>query len=167
VSAATLLAARTSSVDETRALAAAMADLLVPGDVLVLAGDLGAGKTAFTQGLGAGLGVTEPIVSPTFTIARPYEGRLTLHHLDVYRLEQMAELADVGLTEMLDDGAVVVIEWGDAIEAALPADRLELRFTFGEGDDDRALSLRATGKRWAGRQQQLADVLAPWAADPC
>jgi tRNA threonylcarbamoyladenosine biosynthesis protein TsaE len=167
VSATTLIAARTASVDQTRALASAMADHLAAGDVIVLAGDLGAGKTAFTQGLGAGLGVTEPIVSPTFTIARPYTGRLTLHHLDVYRLDQMAELAGVGLTEMLDDDAVVVIEWGDAIEAALPADHLEVRFAFGEDDDDRALTISATGKRWAERQQALAEVLAPWAVDPC
>lgn len=161
-----LVGARTTSVEETRALAAALAELVVAGDVLVLAGDLGAGKTAFTQGLGEGLGVTEPIVSPTFTIARPYEGRLTLHHLDVYRLEQMAELADVGLTDMLEDGAVVVIEWGDAIAPALPPDHLEVRFSFGEGDDDRVLALRAAGPHWAARQRALAEALAPWTV-PC
>lgn len=167
MSSAEALTACTASVEETRALAAAVAGLAAPGDVVVLAGDLGAGKTAFAQGFGAALGVTEPIVSPTFTIARPYEGRLRLHHLDVYRLEQMAELADVGLTEMLDDGGVVLVEWGDAILPALPAEHLEVRFRFGAGDDDRALSLRVSGDRWSARRRALAGAIEPWAAATC
>ena len=86
------LTAATSSVDETRALGAALAELARPGDVLLLCGDLGAGKTAFTQGYGRGLGVTDPITSPTFTLASRYDGRLELNHLDVYRLEQLDEV---------------------------------------------------------------------------
>ena len=106
--------ALTTSVDETRELAAALVALARPGDVLVLAGDLGAGKTAFVQGFGRGLGVAERITSPTFTLVHVYEGRLPVHHLDVYRLEQLSEVLDLGLAEMLDDGGVVLIEWGDA-----------------------------------------------------
>src|SRR5690606_21518104 len=86
---AATLVARTSSVGETQELAAALAGLAQPGDLVVLAGDLGAGKTAFVQGFGRGLGVTEPITSPTFTLAQQYAGRLTVHHLDVYRLDQL------------------------------------------------------------------------------
>ncbi|QGG96921.1 tRNA (adenosine(37)-N6)-threonylcarbamoyltransferase complex ATPase subunit type 1 TsaE [Actinomarinicola tropica] len=158
---------RTSSVDATRALAAALAELVRGGDLLVLAGDLGAGKTAFTQGLGAALGVEGPITSPTFTLARQYDGtRLRLHHLDVYRFDATAEVLDVGLAELLDDDrAVTVIEWGDAILPALPRNLLEVRFTLGEGDDDRDIVLRPIGDSWAARRRALATALDPWSVD--
>jgi tRNA threonylcarbamoyladenosine biosynthesis protein TsaE len=156
------LVAHTASVDQTRALAGAVAALARPGDLLLLAGDLGAGKTAFAQGFGTGLGVTEPITSPTFTLAQQYDGRLRMHHLDVYRLEQMAEVLDLGLAELLDDGGVVLIEWGDAILPALPTDYLEVRLTFGEGDDERRLALQRVGPSWAARDRSLADAVAPY-----
>jgi tRNA threonylcarbamoyladenosine biosynthesis protein TsaE len=153
----------TSSVDATKAVGAALAELSRPGDLLLLAGDLGAGKTAFAQGFGRGLGIHHPITSPTFTLAREYDGgRLTMHHLDVYRLEQMEEVFDVGLPEMLDEGAVTLIEWGDAIIPALPADYLELRLTFGAGDDERSIELRAVGPSWSARARAVAQALAPW-----
>jgi tRNA threonylcarbamoyladenosine biosynthesis protein TsaE len=157
------LTARTTSADETRALAEALAGLARPGDLLVLAGDLGAGKTAFTQGFGRGLDVTEPITSPTFTLAQQYDGRMVVHHLDVYRLDQLNEVADLGLSELLDDGGVVLIEWGDAILPMLPNDYLEVRLTFGAGDDDREISLRTVGRSWAVRQVSLLDAVGPWA----
>lgn len=157
--------ARTGSVAATQALAAAVAELALPGDVIVLAGELGAGKTAFAQGFGAALGVDEPIVSPTFTIARQYAGRLPLHHLDVYRLEHLHEAIDLGLGEALDDGAVVLVEWGDAIVGVLGTSYLEVRITFGEADDDRALRLTAVGAGWAARADALTEALAPWCAD--
>jgi tRNA threonylcarbamoyladenosine biosynthesis protein TsaE len=154
-----ILRAATASVEETQALAEAIADLARPGDVLVLAGDLGAGKTAFTQGFGRGLGVKEPITSPTFTLVHVYEGRLTVHHIDVYRLDQLAEVLDLGLPEMLDEGGVVLIEWGDAILPALPPDFLEVRLTFGAGDDERQLELRPVGSRWSARRHALETVV--------
>lgn len=155
--------AATRSVDETRALAAALADLARPGDVLVLAGDLGAGKTAFVQGFGRGLGVPDRITSPTFTLVHVYDGgRLPVHHLDVYRLDQLSEALDLGLAEMLDEGGVVLVEWGDAITPVLPHDRLEVRLTLGEGDDDRAIELRGVGGAWAGRFEALEHALQPW-----
>jgi len=158
-----VLTAQTTEAAATRDLAAALAGLIRPGDLLILAGDLGAGKTAFTQGLGAALGVADRITSPTFTIAQEYEGTdLTLHHLDVYRLERLDEISDVGLAEILDDGSVVVVEWGDAILPVLPADFLEIRFVFGEGDDDRLLHVRPLGPGWAARWHLVVDVLAPW-----
>jgi len=159
----------TASVGDTRSVAAALAELARPGDLLLLAGDLGAGKTAFAQGFGAALGVTQPITSPTFTLVSQYEGRLELNHLDVYRLEQLAEVADLGLAEMLDEGGVTLIEWGDAIVPALPADYLEVRFSYGEGDDDRHLELVAVGTHWSARTRALATALQPWTKDtePC
>lgn len=149
-----------SSVEDTSKLASGLADIAEGGDVLVLVGDLGAGKTAFSKAYGKSLGIDEPMTSPTFTLAREYEGRLTLHHLDVYRLEQMAEVLDLDLPELLDSGGVVLIEWGDAILPMLPPDFLEVRFTFGEGDDDRSIELRPVGPRWIARSdalQALAD----------
>jgi tRNA threonylcarbamoyladenosine biosynthesis protein TsaE len=153
---------RTTSVDETRKLGAALAELCRPADVILLAGDLGAGKTALCQGLGAGLGIEEPITSPTFVLARHYKGRLPLNHLDVYRLEQLEEVYDIGLLEMLDEGAVIVVEWGDAIATSLPADYLEVRLTFGDHDDERLLAFRPAGGRWRGRMTALARSLQPW-----
>jgi tRNA threonylcarbamoyladenosine biosynthesis protein TsaE len=158
--------AATASVDETRDLAAAVAGLARAGDVIVLAGDLGAGKTAFVQGFGRALGVTERITSPTFTLVHVYEGRLPIHHLDVYRLDQLSEALDLGLAEMLDDGGVVLVEWGDAITPVLPHDYLEVRLTFGAGDDDRGLALRAVGAPWSARSSALARALEPWAPTP-
>jgi len=152
----------TTSVEQTRALAEELAGLARPGDVVVLAGDLGAGKTAFVQGFGRGLGVRDRITSPTFTLVHVYEGRLPIHHLDVYRLEQLNEALDLGLPEILDEGGVVLIEWGDAILPVLPHDYLEVRLTFGDGDDDRILDLRAVGGAWAGRGPAVARCAAPW-----
>ncbi len=161
------LVATTTSVDATRDLGAAVAALARPGDVVVLAGDLGAGKTAFVQGFGRGLGVTERITSPTFTLVHVYEdGRLPIHHLDVYRLEQMHEALDLGLAEMLDDGSVVLIEWGDEILPVLPHDLLEVRLTLGEGDDDRTIALHPVGPRWTARSRALTEALAPWCKEP-
>jgi tRNA threonylcarbamoyladenosine biosynthesis protein TsaE len=162
----TEVVARTAGREETQALGEALAALCEPGDLVLLSGEMGAGKTAFTQGLGRGLGVTDRITSPTFTIAHQYAGRLTVHHLDVYRLEHLHEALDVGLSEILDEGSLVVIEWGDAIVPVLPRDFLEVRLSFGEGDDDRELRLRAVGSRWSARDRRLAEVLAPW-SEPC
>lgn len=160
-----LLPATTSSVDETRDLGAALSSLARPGDLVVLAGDLGAGKTALVQGLGRGLGVEQRITSPTFTLVHVYEdGRLPVHHLDVYRLDQLSEALDLGLAEILDEGGVVLIEWGDAITPVLPHDYLEVRLTFGPGDDDREIALRPVGSRWVGRTDALAATVAPWVA---
>lgn len=167
------LHARTTSVEQTRELAAALAELARPSDLLVLVGDLGAGKTAFTQGFGAGLGIDEQITSPTFALVRSYTGRLDLYHLDVYRLEQVGEALDLGLSELLDDGSVTVIEWGDAIAPVLPHDYLEVHLRFvgtpavSDGDADagsgaREVELRPVGTRWSARIRALGAVLAPW-----
>lgn len=158
------LTAATTGVDQTRALAARLATVVQSGDVVLLAGDLGTGKTAFTQGLAAGLGVDEPVTSPTFTLVRSYPGRLTLHHVDVYRLDSLQEALDLDLPELIDDGGVTVIEWGDVVAPALPADFLEVRLDYGEADTDRTVALRAVGPRWSSRHTELRAVLAPGGA---
>jgi tRNA threonylcarbamoyladenosine biosynthesis protein TsaE len=157
------ITATTHAVEATQGLGGAIAELARPGDIVLLAGELGAGKTALVQGFGRGLGITEPITSPTFMLARQHQGgRLTLHHLDVYRLEQMQEVFDLGLPEVLDEGGVTVIEWGDAIVPALPADFLEVRLRFGQGDDDRVIDVHPVGPSWNARTRALGQALSPW-----
>ena len=153
----------TTAADQTQELAATLARLARAGDLIVLAGEMGAGKTAFAQGFARGLGITEPVTSPTFTIIREYAGpTLALHHLDVYRLEQIHEVADLGLGEMLDEDAVMLVEWGDAVLPALPDQYLEVRITFGEGDDDRQLELAARGTPWTARHRVVAEAVRHW-----
>ena len=160
------IVAITSAVDATQELGAAIAELARPDDIILLAGELGAGKTALVQGFARGLGITEQVTSPTFMLARQHEGgRLVLHHIDVYRLEQMQEVFDVGLPELLDEGGVTVIEWGDAIAPALPADYLEVRLRFGEGDDDRIIDVHPVGARWSARSRALSQALSTWAKE--
>lgn len=154
--------AGSSSPEQTRELAAAIAELARPCDLVLLVGDLGAGKTAFTQGFGRGLGVDDQITSPTFALVQSYTGRLDLYHLDVYRLEHMNEALDLGLSEMLDDESVTVIEWGDKITQALPRDYLEVSITFGEGEEDRLFDLRPVGSRWQARMRALTVALSAW-----
>jgi tRNA threonylcarbamoyladenosine biosynthesis protein TsaE len=157
-----MITARTTSADDTRALGAAVAELVRPGDLLLLAGDLGAGKTAFVQGFGRGLGVHELVTSPTFTIMRDYDARIPMHHVDVYRLDQLQEVHELGMSEFLDDGAVTLIEWGDVVVPILPADFLEVRLTFGNADDERHLALRPVGAGWNARSKALWKALDPW-----
>lgn len=143
-------------------MGAALAGLLGPRDVVSLTGDLGAGKTTFVQGAAAGLNVTEPVLSPTFTLVRRYRGTLPVYHLDVYRLERLQEVLDVGLDEILDEGAVVFIEWGDAIDPLLPPEHLQIELTLPPEGDQRQLELTWHGRSWAERIDLLAEALEPW-----
>lgn len=157
------LVVATRGSEQTRNLGAALAELARPGDVFLLLGELGAGKTVMAQGLGSGLGVDDVITSPTFAMVQSYVGRLDLHHLDVYRLEQLEEERDLGLAELLDDDAVLVVEWGDRIAPVLPRDLLEVRMSYGEGPDDRTVEFVPVGQRWAARRRALATVLETFA----
>ena len=164
-----MIVARTDSVEQTRLLGGAVAELSRPGDLVLLSGELGAGKTAFTQGFGSALGVTEPITSPTFTLAHSHEGRIVLNHLDVYRLDQLAEVTDLGLAELLDSGGVTVIEWGDVIAPALPGDYLEVNLAYTEADDERVITLRIVGGRTPARLRALTTAVQQWIeeVEPC
>jgi tRNA threonylcarbamoyladenosine biosynthesis protein TsaE len=137
----------TRSEEETRAIGEAMGRGLQPGAVVCLEGPLGAGKTTLAQGLAVGLGVSEVVNSPTFTLMQEYVGRLPVYHLDVYRLNGPEEAAALAIEEMIDSGGVLLIEWPDRIRSMLPADRLEIRLE--PNGDTRRLSVVARGPRAA------------------
>jgi tRNA threonylcarbamoyladenosine biosynthesis protein TsaE len=177
---------RTVDASGTQAVAAAIADLCVPGDVLLLAGDLGAGKTTFAQGFGRSLGIEEPITSPTFTLVRQYPVSCTgqppvewLIHADVYRLDRLQEITDLGIGELVEDGGVALVEWGDAAAPVLGEGSLSVRLEAGleattdetgeaaqdDGiDQQRTLTVDAAGDRWDDRWDELVKALSPWAA---
>ena len=152
-----------TSAMQTRAAGAAIASALGPGDVVVLTGDLGTGKTVVAQGIAAALGVAEPVVSPTFTLLREYTGRLPVRHLDVYRLHHVQEAIDLGLEELPDDG-VVIVEWGEGVRELLPTDRLVVTLAMlgpDEADDDtRRITVATVGAGWRTRIEGLASALA-------
>jgi tRNA threonylcarbamoyladenosine biosynthesis protein TsaE len=175
---------RVDDLSGTHAVAAAIAGVARAGDVIVLAGDMGSGKTAFAQGFGRALGVTEPITSPTFTLVHSYplSHRLTLHHADIYRLERTSDIDDLALPELASFNGIVLVEWGDVAGSAL-GDHLEVRLNQVDDDTDdvgvdeaedgagakdcasddefadpgsREIELRAVGASWAGRWDRLA-----------
>jgi tRNA threonylcarbamoyladenosine biosynthesis protein TsaE len=128
--------------DATRSLAAALARVAVPGDLLALIGDLGAGKTQFAKGFGAGLGVRATINSPSFVLMAEYAGRLPLFHLDLYRLADATDAFASGLIDERQAAGVTLIEWAERLGPALPIRRLEVRID-GTGDEPRTITLRA------------------------
>ena len=131
---------RTHSESETEAVGEALATTLSPGTVIAFTGDLGAGKTAFTRGLARGLGISERVTSPTFTIVNEYEGgRLPLFHFDMYRLESSEELFDIGWEDYLR-GGVCAVEWSEKVaDALVGALRVDIR--RGEGERDRVITV--------------------------
>lgn len=156
---------------DTQALGRALGRVLRGGDLVVLTGDLGAGKTTLTQGLAEGLGVRGPITSPTFVIARVHPslvGGPDLVHVDAYRLGGTAELDDLDLDASLEE-SVTVVEWGHGLAEHLAEDRLEVvleRSGSDAGDEqERRVTLRGTGGRWSGLPDQLA-TSAPGRGEP-
>lgn len=168
--AAPLATAVTRSAEATRALGRAIAVLSQPGDVVVLAGDLGAGKTTFAQGFATGLGVADPVTSPTFALMRQYRCAVgpvqTLLHLDLYRLDRLAEVADLGLAQLVEEDAVALVEWGDVATAVLGDDLLTVWLRPGAEPDDRAVELWTHGERWDGRAGELRAALRAGASGP-
>ncbi len=162
------LRARTDSPEATRALAGALAGVARPGDLVLLVGDLGAGKTTFAQGFAAGLGVGDTVTSPTFTLVRPHPCRhptiRTLHHADLYRLDHLRDVVELGLGELVEEEAVALVEWGDMAGPVLAPGALRVSLAPGPGgDEERALTVTAEGPAWEDRLGALAGALRPWA----
>lgn len=141
-------------VNETQQFAERLAQLLQAGDVLALDGDLGAGKTTFTQGLARGLGVNQVVNSPTFTIIKEYMGRLPLYHMDVYRIAD--DIDELGLDDYFYGDGVCVVEWASLIQFAMPEERLTITLTHAGEDDQRICQLQPQGSRYQILCEELA-----------
>lgn len=152
---------RSRSTDDTRRVASALAPLLHPGDVVALTGDLGAGKTVFVQGAAAALGVKSRVTSPSFVLMREYQGDLPVLHLDVYRLNSLQELIDLGFEEYLEPRWVIFVEWGDAVAPMLPEEHLEVDLKV-LSEADRAITLKPFGASWLARTALLAERMGEW-----
>ncbi|MEU8265958.1 tRNA (adenosine(37)-N6)-threonylcarbamoyltransferase complex ATPase subunit type 1 TsaE [Sphaerisporangium sp. NPDC049002] len=142
---------RVSTTEDMWSLGEELARLLVPGDLVVLSGPLGAGKTTLVQGVAEGLKVRGPITSPTFVIARVHPsltGGPALVHADAYRLGGALEVDDLDLDASLDD-SVTVVEWGEGLVEGLADDRLEISIERGDTGEERLVRLRGVGRRWS------------------
>ncbi len=147
---------RLSTAEQTHAFGVRLAGVLRAGDLLVLDGPLGAGKTALTQGIGAGLNVSGRVVSPTFVIARVHRGVLPMVHVDAYRIGSLAEVDDLDLDVDLAD-SVTVVEWGAGLVEQLADSWLEVTISRAEESEERTVRLRGHGGDWDARLSRLAD----------
>ena len=153
-----------ANLADTVAIARELSAFLRVGDIVVLAGDMGAGKTAFAQAVCEALGVDEAVTSPTFNLVHSYAGLdLKVHHADLYRLSRTDEVEDLALDELARTGAVLV-EWGD-IGDDIIGDHLEIRLATGEDEGSRDIALRSAGRRWDARWDKLLRALDPWRSD--
>jgi tRNA threonylcarbamoyladenosine biosynthesis protein TsaE len=156
----------TESPAETKEGAARLARMTMSGDVVLLSGDLGAGKTAFAQGFAAALGVEGPVTSPTFALVRQYdchgvEGVDTLIHADVYRTGSINEVLELALAELVEERAVAVVEWGDMAAPALGDDALDVALALPDPDATNRRTISITGRgRWLPRADEVARALA-------
>ena len=147
----------TTSKEETARLGFLLAGLFEPGDVVLLQGDLGAGKTTFTGGVAKGLGIEEHVISPTFNIMKCYfDGRIPLYHIDAYRLEDQP--IEIGLDEYIEGDGVCLIEWPAFIESLLPDDRLEITLRHA-GGDSRDIEIHGVGDRFVDLASRLPEVI--------
>ncbi len=148
----------TRSASQMRDLGMRVAKALRPGDVLLLQGELGSGKTTFVQGMARGLGVKGRVTSPTFTLLREYRGRLSLVHLDAYRLEGPLDLYEIGVEEYLEGDAVLAVEWGDRVKGFFRPPYLEVRMEYGEGEKERRVLFVPLGGSWGERVTGLREA---------
>ena len=150
-----------ATAQRTEALGAALGGLLAPGDVICLSGELGAGKTVFSRGMGAGWGATLPLSSPTYNLAHEHERRVDsarLYHLDFYRISGACEAETLSIHEILDSGEIVIFEWPERVLEILPPEHLWIDIMMRE-DDGRALHFRAQGQRYATLLNELRQAL--------
>lgn len=146
-----------NSVDETFNIGYRLGRLLTKGNIICLSGDLGAGKTAFTKGIGKGLGVEEYVTSPTYTIINEYSGRIPLFHFDVYRLESVDEMYELGYEEYFFGEGAVVLEWADNVKEIIPPERLWITILKTKDDNSREIILEPTGDKYHDLVKELAN----------
>jgi tRNA threonylcarbamoyladenosine biosynthesis protein TsaE len=149
---------KSRSAAETRRVGVLLGRHVEPGDLLLLCGDLGAGKTCLTQGIAKGLGINGYVRSPTFVLISIHQGRLPLYHMDIYRLDHVAEVLDLGLDEYLASDGVSVIEWADKAIEAFPQSCLRVTLDY-EGENERVLRLKPQGDRYERLVLQVQDEL--------
>jgi len=143
-----MLKYNTHSVEETLIIGEKLGRLLRRGNIVCLSGDLGAGKTAFTQGMAKGLEVSDYVTSPTYTIINEYEGRLSLYHFDVYRLNDVSEMYELGYEEYFFGDGVVVLEWADVVRDIIPKERLWITILNNKGGNSREIIMEPTGEEY-------------------
>jgi tRNA threonylcarbamoyladenosine biosynthesis protein TsaE len=167
-----VLKLRSHSISDTKGIAAGIARLVRVDDVILLEGEMGAGKTVFAQGFGEALGVDEPITSPTFSLVHTYDsGRIVLHHADLYRLDRTSEVSDLALGELVEGDGVLLVEWGEAASEILD-DHLDVHLESAvEGDeelseDERFVTVTAKGETWTRRWPKIESALQQWAVKP-
>lgn len=148
-----------NSIEDTERLAQTIATLVTHGDVLLLHGDLGAGKTTFSQFFGKALGIEQKITSPTFNIIKSYEGKFPFHHMDCYRLEGAED--DLGFDEYFYGGGVTIVEWPEMIEAFLPEDYIDLNIKYID-DSAREIEIQAMGSRGNRLKEQIIDEVTAY-----
>lgn len=148
-----------NSIEDTERLAQTIATLVTHGDVLLLHGDLGAGKTTFSQFFGKALGIEQKITSPTFNIIKSYEGKLPFHHMDCYRLEGAED--DLGFDEYFYGDGVTIVEWPEMIEAFLPEDYIDLNIKYID-DSAREIEIQAMGSRGNRLKEQIIDEVTAY-----
>ena len=155
------LCLRLDSAVKTLELGRLVAKTLTGGSILALTGDLGSGKTQFTRGVGIGLGIPEEhITSPTFTLIQEYPAALPLIHIDLYRLETQSDIQSLGLHEYFQAPYIVIIEWADRLQQALPPDSLRLHFTHGEHQGIRQVTIQGTASQSCKSVNHLKALLA-------
>ena len=158
---------RSKSVEDTHAIASVVASMVRPRDIVVLAGEMGAGKTAFTAGFAKALGVSDDdhVSSPTFTLVHSYEsGKIPVLHADLYRLNTVGEVVDLGLREQVDGGAIALVEWGNVVSDVF-GDALTIDLSHDDTNDDmRHVVISVQGHSWDSRWERLKDALRPWRA---
>ena len=149
----------THSPEQTQALGRRIGELVLPGDVVLLVGELGTGKTCLTQGIAWGLDIKEYTLSPTFVIMRELYGRLPLYHIDLYRLDDIQEIADLGLDDYLYGSGVCVIEWAEKGLGVLPAEHLLVEIEH-LGGEERSFRLKPGSPRYRGMLERLKGTIA-------
>lgn len=163
-----------SSLEDTHAIAGSLAGLSRAGDIIVLSGEMGAGKTAFAQGFGSALGVSEPITSPTYTLVHSYDinrdapaghgpQSVTLHHADLYRLNSTTEVAELALEELAEYRGIVLVEWGDVVESLFGEHLVVHLEPDVDREEARTIDLSAAGQSWAARWGRLTDATREFA----